>query len=219
MKKSLLLAPIFLLLFTATTVPPSHAADCIFYQNSNRGGSWWEAYAYEAASFDGLWWNDRISSVWVRPGYRARIYQDSHFSGGAVAFDGSSGGIPTPDGGRYWNLGATWNDRASSIVCESVYDSQGPACTVYQNSDGSGASWAVSEGQYVYSMGDWNDRISDVNIADDHVLVVFADSGLTGASTTFHGCTSSGDVRLCPWYDLHAMGWGDRISSFMCLSD
>lgn len=214
MKKSLFLAPVFLVLFAAS---PSRADDCVFYQDGNRGGLAWGAYAYESANLGGIWWNDRISSVWVRPGYRARLYRDGYFSGSTATFDGTIGGTPTPDGGRYFNLGATWNDAASAFVCESVHAAPNPACTIYQNSDGSGASWTVPEGIIVYHTGSaWNDITSDVYIEDGYEMVAYADINLTGASTTFQGCTYSGDQRLCPYYDLHAMGWGDRISSFIC---
>lgn len=215
MKKYIVLAPVFLVLLAAS---PSRAEDCIFYQDANRGGYAWGAFAYESASLGGIWWNDRISSVWVRPGYQARIYRDSHFGGSTTTFLGTSGGTTTPDGGRYFDLGSTWNDAASSFVCERVDAAQAPACTVYQNADESGARWSVSPG-YVYSMGDWNDRTSAVRIADGYEMIAYADTDFTGASTTFHGCTWSGDLRLCPWYDLHGMGWGDRISSFVCLPD
>lgn len=220
MKKSHFLASLAVFLIVSIHAVPSRADDCIVYQDGNRGGAAWGAVSYEAADLGGIWWNDRISSVWVRPGYRLRLFQNSDFSGGITSFYGTSGGTPTPDGGRYFNLGSGWNDAASGFVCESLYDASGPACTVYQNSDGSGASWSVSAGRYVAVMGDWSDRTSDVSVADNHSLIAFEDMNFTGSSRTFEGCHwSAPDLYLCPWYDLHGEGWGDRISSFLCVSN
>jgi len=108
----------------------TYAADCIIYEDINRGGAFFSRDAGWNVSYVGDDWNDQGSSVWVRHGYKLTIYEHIDFGGVAYTFWGS-GYLPpsqyhqaTPHkayGGHWYNLTdyqMNWNDALSSFKCK-----------------------------------------------------------------------------------------------------
>ena len=87
-----------------TTPPPPPVANgaVCFFENGNYGG------ASFCADADSNWvggtWNDRISSVKVKPGYQVQLFDDINYGGATKTFSADTPALP-----------ADFNDKASSL--------------------------------------------------------------------------------------------------------
>lgn len=86
-------------------------AVCKFYEHQNGAGSSFQSGAMNSDSI-GNRWNDKISSIWVRSGYRVTIYKDKDFSGKSYTLYGRGSGT-------LYNLeDIGFNDSISSYSAE-----------------------------------------------------------------------------------------------------
>ncbi|WFP73549.1 beta/gamma crystallin-related protein [Mesorhizobium sp. WSM4906] len=82
-------------------------AACVLFENANFRGRSLEMGPDDATSFGGGFWNDRVSSVLVRPGCTLVAYEHSGMRGRSIELDR-----------RVRNFGGSgWNDRISSAEC------------------------------------------------------------------------------------------------------
>ncbi|GEM_PF-1893453 len=86
-------------------------AVCKFYEHQNGGGSSFQSGAMNSNSI-GNRWNDKISSVWVRSGFRVTIYKNKDFDGETYTLYGRGSGT-------LYNLSDIgFNDSISSYLAE-----------------------------------------------------------------------------------------------------
>jgi len=86
-------------------------AVCKFYEHQNGGGSFFQSGAMNS-NYIGNRWNDKISSVWVRSGFRVTIYKNKDFDGETYTLYGRGSGT-------LYNLSDIgFNDSISSYLAE-----------------------------------------------------------------------------------------------------
>lgn len=109
---------------------PAFSAECLFYKEINRGGTPFEQKANQNSAYKlASAWNDQISSVWIKDGYYAVLFENPKFQASKAVYLYGSGlsfaknvwlrtaGIPS-DGGASFNLdGLAFNEVASSVLC------------------------------------------------------------------------------------------------------
>lgn len=110
-------------LVAASVSSASFGADCILYEHAGQQGA---RYTYTADSENmalrDMGWNDVVSSVWVRSGYKLTLGQHEFLGGATYSWYGSNCGREDDQAGHYenggcwWNMGS-WNDHASSAKC------------------------------------------------------------------------------------------------------
>jgi hypothetical protein len=96
-------------------------ADCILFEHTNRQGSLWTAQA------DGkdpsspkltAWWQDRASSVWVRPGFVLEAYPEADFQGERIDLSSDlPNAVPVAEGHGINLEELNFNDELSSYRC------------------------------------------------------------------------------------------------------
>lgn len=86
---------------------------CIFYKHSNGRGSSFKGDLGRHRKIRSSW-NDEVSSVWVRRGYRAILYEHSNFRGRRVVLEGKG----WRDGSVYNLKRFGFNDAMSSYKVE-----------------------------------------------------------------------------------------------------
>lgn len=94
-------------------------ADCAFFEHADRQGASWTAAVNGKDPYSATltnWWQDRASSVWVRPGFVLEAYTEQAFQG--TRLDVSSDLATASAGGYSVNLDAFgFNDQVSSYRC------------------------------------------------------------------------------------------------------
>ncbi|WP_141735138.1 peptidase inhibitor family I36 protein [Oligoflexus tunisiensis] len=103
----------FLLIFLAQ---PALSAECLYYKEPNRGGTVLEQKANQNADYNlASGWGDQVSSVWVKDGYYAVLFEHPGFRGSNTVYVYGSGlsfaknvwqrtGGSTVNGGTSFNL-------------------------------------------------------------------------------------------------------------------
>jgi hypothetical protein len=96
-------------------------ADCVLFEHTDRQGSLWTAQA------DGkdpsspkltAWWQDRASSVWVRPGFVLEAYREPDFQGGRIDLSSElPNAMPAAEGYAINLEDMNFNDELSSYRC------------------------------------------------------------------------------------------------------
>ncbi|TPK73377.1 hypothetical protein FJ934_21890 [Mesorhizobium sp. B2-4-12] len=80
---------------------------CVMFEHSNFRGRSIEMGPDDSVNFrGGQFWNDRVSSVFVRRGCTLVAYEDTNMSGESIEIRR-----------RVRELGGDWNDRISSAEC------------------------------------------------------------------------------------------------------
>lgn len=86
---------------------------CVFFKHSNRRGSSYDGHMGRHRKISSHW-NDEISSVWIRSGYKLTIYEHKNFNGKRLTLYGKG-----RRGGSLYNLGDyRFNDKMSSYKLE-----------------------------------------------------------------------------------------------------
>jgi hypothetical protein len=96
-------------------------ADCVLFEHANRQGAAWTSQATGKDPFSPnltSWWQDRASSVWVRPGFVLEAYLEPGFKGRRVDLSADVPGAVLTENGSSINLdGVEVNDQLSSYRC------------------------------------------------------------------------------------------------------
>lgn len=109
---------------------PVWGAECLFYKEPNRGGTPFEQKSGQNSSYNLVSaWNDQISSVWVKDGYYAVLFEQPKFQkdkaiylyGTGISFARNTWlrtvGVPA-EGGATFNLdGLAFHKLTSSLMC------------------------------------------------------------------------------------------------------
>ncbi|MDQ3231641.1 MAG: hypothetical protein M3Q07_07455, partial [Pseudobdellovibrionaceae bacterium] len=100
--------------------------DCILFEHADRQGAYWSAEVEgkdpASANLDN-WWQDRVSSVWVRPGFILEAYPDPAFKGTRLDISRDLLLATEFKGGASVNLNAlNFNDQLSSYRCRRTGD-------------------------------------------------------------------------------------------------
>lgn len=159
--------------------PPTTTGNVCFFENDNYSG------ASFCADGDSSWvgdaWNDHISSVRVKSGYRVQLFGNINYGGSSKTLTGDTASLPD------------FNDQTSSFrVVRS------PAVCFYENSNYGGASFCADADSS--SVGTtWNDRISSVKVQSGYQVQLFGDINYGGASKAL-----TGDAASLPDFNDHA---------------
>jgi len=148
---------------------------------------------YTAADLDFLGMpNNSITSLKVRPGYRAILYKDDNFQGTYIVKTSNN---------NY--LGTTFNDVVSSLKVESVT----PSVLVYTGCNYSGK--AVNLPASTYTLGELqarginNNDISSIQVGEGYQVTLFKNDNLEGESINI---LANNDC-------LQAVSWNDSTTS------
>ncbi|TGP26158.1 MULTISPECIES: peptidase inhibitor family I36 protein [unclassified Mesorhizobium] len=108
MKGLVILAALASTIFTGSASAQFYGeAACVLFENANFRGRSLEMGADDSVNFRGGFWNDRVSSVLVRPGCTLVAYENSGRRGRSIELNR-----------RVRNFGdSAWNDRISSAEC------------------------------------------------------------------------------------------------------
>lgn len=204
MRKLLAIGTLLGAMALSTTAQAQQSA-CAIFDDANFNGS---GIALEDgrsfARLRDIGFNDRISSVQVRPGCQLRVSEDDDF-GGRSQVIGQSVNYVGPDA----------NDRISSVSCscgtQQSYGSYAntsiapQACAVYADENFGGESRALYAGELMRVLERWNDRVSSVRVAPGCALELAEDLNFGGRREAIQA-------------DLPALGsyWNDRASSLAC---
>ncbi len=91
----------------------SSPAACVFYNSSDRRGSFFEGKTGSHRSL-ARQWNDEISSVWIQKGYQLTLYEHDKFKGKHLTLRGEHGG-------SVYNLSDYgFNDMVSSYILKRI---------------------------------------------------------------------------------------------------
>ncbi len=89
-------------------------AYCILWKHSNSRGPSFEAH-FGGVRKIGSKWNDEISSIWIRRGYRLILFEDKYYRGRRLVLIGKG------SGGSHYNLKSFgFNDKLSSYRLERM---------------------------------------------------------------------------------------------------
>jgi hypothetical protein len=129
-------------------------------------------------------WNDQVTSIKVKLGYKATLYKDGNLSGGAYSYYCDNGKVP-------------WNDSATSIKVE-VSPLGPPVACVFKDSNYKeipvcyfGAT-SVSSLSSVAGVGNFNDQVSSVRIFDSrYKIVLYKDDNYNNTSLTITSDTAN----------------------------
>jgi hypothetical protein len=144
--------------------------------------------------------NDTLSSLQVRPGFAARLYEHWHFQGRYIDFTVDTPAVPM-----------FWNDRTSSLIVYAVAD--GPpvidVVEIYENGGYGGRRQTLQAGRYDSANGTLtlNKTISSALVPSGLILRLYENPGFTGTFVDLDG-------------DVEAFGpdWNDRASSIEILN-
>jgi hypothetical protein len=118
------------ILLWACLAQPAFSAECLFYKELNKGGTPLEQNSNQNGPYKlGTAWNDQISSVWVKDGFYAVLFDGEKFQASKSIYLYGSGlsfaknawlrtaGTPSA-GGTGFNLdGLGFNKVTSSLLC------------------------------------------------------------------------------------------------------
>ncbi|MCP4345297.1 MAG: hypothetical protein GY795_07200, partial [Desulfobacterales bacterium] len=198
---------------------------CTFYEHADRGGAHLEGELGSQSRIPAHW-NDKISSVRIKNGYKVTIYEHADFSGKKQTLYGERGGT-------LYNLTDTnFNDVLSSYRVERVSSDRHKTrekkdrykdryrkdrdreqyrrsyCIFYEHADKQGAYFHSNTEKQSSLDIKWNDRISSVWVRNGYALTIYEHAGYGGRKETLHGRK---DGAL---FNLTDMNFNDMISSY-----
>ncbi len=175
-------------------------------------------------SFEGGFWNDRISSIRLIGQARAVLYEDSNYRGDDMVIRSD---IPDLKKVRTDRGDGNWNDRISSLkifrdrldwnegrpIRGSFGDREGGVC-FYEDTNYRGDSicFRIDDGSRDLSkvQGGWGDRISSIRVFGGARASIFRDDDYGGDRVE----VVSDVPDLKQWRVRHGGGsWNDQISS------
>ena len=78
----------------------------------------------------GGWWNDKVSSLVVRPGCKLTLWEDSKHGGSSRTFTGVAHHLKTYGGvTKAWGRKTNWNDEMTAFYCTCDFNNAALTCT------------------------------------------------------------------------------------------
>lgn len=167
---------------------------------------------FNNGSSDLGFWNNRISSVWVKKGFKLIGYDNINYydqMGTYGGYDGES----CNEQGCFHDLTGTSNDNdISSMKCVSILPTSSSASCILYDQPGNSA-YAFSGHQ---NLGTWSDRAHYIWIKNGHNASMYRGYNFTGEVYTYTGnsgtiCNSAGCLR-----DLSETRRSGTISAIRC---
>lgn len=168
--------------------------------------------------------NDHVSSVWIRGGYEAILYEHRGWKGKSLTLSGDGGDHARGDyaGGYYYNLrDFGFDDKMSSFDCRQ-YDPPEISCIFAQDEGLTGEHWKRSGDGVDDNLQDanWNGRITSVwtrtgyqavlSKSDGTQLVLKSSQGPLTHRTYWYG-------RY--WHHLSSFGMNDAAATVNCMPE
>ncbi|MCP4135818.1 MAG: hypothetical protein GY754_32925 [bacterium] len=146
------------------------------YKDANFSGS--SKDYYETTNLSSLPWNDAVSSIKVKAGYKVTLYEHGNYGGHSWSYYCDNGLVP-------------WNDSASSMKIEKH---AAPVACIFKDSGYKEIPVCyfgeVSDSQLSDDIG--NDRVSSVRIFDpDYRVVLYQHTNFGGTAMVYSSDTSS----------------------------
>ncbi len=169
-------------------LPKDTWGHCVAYRNGDPGGSWISFQGGAPFTGTSAWMDDEVSRVWVKKGYRARLYDSTAYGSRLRTLDGFNGAVCNEFGCMHDLRGTSADDRAGSITCTSVAPRNTWGHCVYYVRKGKGA-WLSARGdvdlteRYTHM----NNRISTVWVKQGHQARLYARADYSGPLTTLTG--------------------------------
>ncbi len=159
------------------------------FEHPNQGGTqygWHDPGAFNLPDY----MNDRGSSIWIAPGWAARVFEHANSGGGKRCFDGSDTDLTNDT----YDNGVAVNDSISSI---EIYNQEtcpaaggGDTVTLYENPNFSGTQYGWHD-PGVFNLPDYMDRRgSSIWVASGWSARVYQGVNATGASQCFSATDS-----------------------------
>jgi hypothetical protein len=162
------------------------------------------------------------STVWVKKGYRARLFDGQQFVTPLGVYDGYTGSRCNEFGCLYDLSGSAANDKASSIQCESTLPGDTWGWCVGYERFGNGGYYSI-QGDAAAFAGEhafWNNRFSQIWVKRGRTATIFPNASYAGSpywtSRTYNGTSGT----LCNAYgclhDLSGSTLERQASSMRC---
>jgi V8-like Glu-specific endopeptidase len=192
-------------------LPANTWGHCVYYKDWLSGG--YRSVRGNTSSFQAHE-DDTFSSVWVKKGYRATLYEKAGYGSAIAAMDGFSGGRCNEFGCAYdlrEFLGA--DNTASSAKCQKALPTVNSGTCVYHDRYGGGPSYsATGDVASFASLPFFNNRITQIWVARGRVAEVF--------SRPNYRNNSSPDGTTLRWKSFVLDGvTGDWCNGVGCLHD
>jgi hypothetical protein len=146
--------------------PPAQSGAVCFFEHANYQGANFCADA--DSSWIGAAWNDRVSSVRVRPGMRVQLFQDISYGGTSVTLTGDTPFV------------SNFNDATSSFRISMAPDSGGSwnGLTTFNVVNQTNGRWADNQVYWAIIGRDWaSGRFVRVDAAGNLIPMSEADNG------------------------------------------
>ncbi|MCU0664168.1 MAG: hypothetical protein MUC50_17800 [Myxococcota bacterium] len=166
----------------------------IAYEHPDHSGRYKELYALGATENLDPVGNDAMSSIIIKDGYEAVLYENINDSGASLPVRGS-----VPDLGYY-----RFDDTVTGILLQSA---RKPIATVFENADYSGRYkefYTSGSTENLDPMG--NDAMTSIVVTDGYEAVLYENGGYSGASIPVRG-----SVANLGYYRFNDTATGIRI--------
>lgn len=158
----------------APNLPGDTWGHCVGY-DTDIGGNYFSWRGNYSLSGENAWWNNRISKVWVKKGYRATLYNSTNYTSSLITLDGFNGDNCNDFGCAYELAGTYANNAASSVKCEQDLpgDTWGH-CVLYDRyGDGSYYSLRSDLPSFIGQNAWWNNRASHLWVRKGHTAKLY----------------------------------------------
>ncbi len=154
------------------SLPGDTWGGCVYYKDAGAGGAWLSTRGNQPSlvSIHNGNYNQSISSIWVRKGYRAEVYDYTNYSTHLGSYRGFSGTKCDEHGCLHELSGTAANNDASSLKCAlDVPDSPWGNCILYDRK-GDGAYLSTRNDQPSFTGGSsfWNNRATQLFVKAGH---------------------------------------------------
>lgn len=195
--------------FLLWITPCSAEMLCRFYEHTKAEGKSFEIDRQISVNRLDHDWNDIISSVWVKNGYRVILYEHTDYEGRKLVLEGNRSGR-----GMLFDLvQLNFNDIVSSFAVENIKSriSSRLCCKFYEHVNGEGRMMEVEPGDAVSRLtGGWNDIVSSVWVNGGCQVTIFEHFDYGGRQHALRGNQSTGGT-LFNLTDIH---FNDIVSSY-----
>ena len=99
-----------------------------YVENLSCGGRHRDIYNGESRGWLGRQWNDKVSSLVVRPGCRLDVYEHIHYKGRRKRFTGKENRLKKYSWEESWWRTRSWNNRISSWSCSCDFSNKALTC-------------------------------------------------------------------------------------------
>ena len=92
-------------------------------------GARYDAYNDQSVGHIGGWWNDKVSSLVVRPGCKLTLWEDISFRGSSRTFTGVAHSLKSYRGvTKAWGRKTNWNDQMTAFYCTCEFSNAALTC-------------------------------------------------------------------------------------------